>query len=133
MFISWTSPARSTETIPAVIGLQHRLDERAAFGELPVGADERRGLLFDLPGHAIEGAVEQADFVGSGATLDPQGIIAAADLARRGDEVGQRMHLPIGKSQGEPHGEPDEREREREQGDVELQLPARGAWPVSAS
>jgi hypothetical protein len=78
-----------------------------ALGELAVGADQRIGLPLDLRCHAVEGAIEQADFVGSGATGDAQRVVAAADFARCRDQFGEGLYLPVGKPQRKPDRQAD--------------------------
>jgi hypothetical protein len=102
--------------------LQHRLDERAALGELAISADQRIGLALDLHGHAVERAVEQADLVGPGTPADAKRVVPGAHLARHGDELGERLDLAVGEAEREPDREADKEEREAEQREVELQL-----------
>ena len=54
---------------PGGDGFEHGFGEGAAVVDLAVGADEGLGLLFELRGHAVEGAVEEADLVRPGAPL----------------------------------------------------------------
>ena len=90
-------------------GLQHCLDEAAPFLEFLVRTDQSVGLLFKLGSHAVERAVEQADFVSAGPPFDTQREVTRAYLASRRNEVGQRLYLAVGKSQSEPDGEPHQR------------------------
>ena len=117
---------------PGGDGFEHGFGEGAAIIDLAVGADQRLRLLVELRGHAVEGTVEKADLVRPGAPFQSEPEVALPDLARRADQIGERLHLPVGEPQREPDRETDQQQADRHQRNVEAQLqhPRAAGQPV---
>ena len=101
---------------------EHGLGERPPVLQLMIGADQGLGLLFDLRGHAVERAVEQAHLVGRVAPRHAHREIAAADPASGVDQLVERLDLAIGEAQRQPDEEPDQGERQDPQRRIDAQL-----------
>ena len=75
---------------------QHGFGKAAAFINLAVGGDQIAALGAELPGHAIEGQAQGADFVIVALDLDLRREVAFGDAFGGIDQARDRPHQPVG-------------------------------------
>ena len=79
------------------------LRETPAFVELAIGLDEAAPLAFELAGHAVEGAIQDADLVAGNVGVDTCREVAVAHPLGRRDQVADGAHKLGGQCQPQPH------------------------------